>query len=56
MIPILPTILLRENGLKKANLSESERLNIVFREEVNENDKSFYTNENCTNCGICEQV
>ncbi|MFX1495405.1 MAG: EFR1 family ferrodoxin [Promethearchaeota archaeon] len=40
----------------KKNVRRSEELNKTFREKVNESDKSFYTDENCTSCGICEQV
>jgi MinD superfamily P-loop ATPase len=27
-----------------------------FRDKVYASDKSFYANEDCTNCGICESV
>jgi NAD-dependent dihydropyrimidine dehydrogenase PreA subunit len=54
--------IVKENGknidsdiLKNVN-NRDERLNKDFRDEVNENDKSFYANDYCTNCGICEQV
>jgi len=33
-----------------------EKLNKIFRDNVCENDKFFYADENCTSCGICEQV
>lgn len=38
------------------NLSRSERFNQNFRNEVNESDKSFYADDSCSSCGICEQV
>ncbi|MFX1418158.1 MAG: EFR1 family ferrodoxin [Promethearchaeota archaeon] len=38
------------------DLSRSEKFNKNFREEVFESDKSFYANDNCNNCGICEIV
>ncbi|MFX0141716.1 MAG: EFR1 family ferrodoxin [Candidatus Hodarchaeota archaeon] len=38
------------------DVSRSEGINKNFREEVNENDKSFYADEKCTYCGICERV
>jgi len=40
----------------KKDVSRSERINKTFREEVLQDDKSFYADENCTSCGICEQV
>jgi len=51
------TTILKENGesfQKETNLSE--RMNNKFRDKVYASDKSFYANENCTNCGICESV
>ena len=38
------------------NLSRSEGINQTFRDEVFESDNSFYTDDNCNNCGICEKV
>lgn len=38
------------------DVSRSERINNTFREEVHQSDKSFYADENCTSCGICESV
>ncbi len=38
------------------NLSRSERFNQNFRNEVNESDKSFYADDSCSSCGICEHV
>jgi len=43
-----------ENFQNKMNISE--RMNKKFRDKVYASDKSFYANENCTNCGICECV
>ncbi|GAH22240.1 unnamed protein product [marine sediment metagenome] len=51
------TNILNENGenFQKETI-KSERMNKKFREIVYASDKSFYANENCTNCGICESV
>lgn len=51
------TTILKENGenFQKEKI-KSERMNKKFRNEVYDSDKSFYANENCTNCGICESV
>lgn len=38
------------------DVSRSERINNTFREEVLQSDKSFYPDDNCTSCGICEEV
>ena len=38
------------------DVSRSEGINKEFRDEVNESDRSFYADENCTSCGICEEV
>lgn len=49
----------RENlssDILKKDVSRSERINKDFREEVNTSDDSFYADENCTSCGICENV
>jgi ferredoxin len=46
---------LNQNILEK-NLSRADRFNTKFREHVNESDKSFYADENCSNCGICEDI
>jgi len=40
----------------KKDLIKAERFNAKFREDVNEGDKNFYADDNCSNCGICEQV
>ena len=32
------------------------KLNKSFIEKVNESDKSFYSDNNCTSCGICEKI
>ena len=37
-------------------LSRAERFNAKFREDVNESDKNFYAEENCSSCGICENI
>ncbi len=46
---------LNQNIFEK-DVSRSERLNKTFREEVYESDNSFYIDENCTSCRICEEV
>ena len=38
------------------DVSRSERINNTFREKVLQSDKSFYADDNCTSCGICERV
>ncbi len=51
------TNIIKENGesfQKETNISE--RMNKKFRDKVYANDKSFYANENCNNCGMCESV
>ncbi|TKJ19222.1 MAG: 4Fe-4S ferredoxin [Promethearchaeota archaeon Loki_b31] len=51
------TNILKENGESFQNKTIiSERMNKKFRDKVYASDKSFYANENCTNCGICESV
>ena len=37
-------------------LSRSEKFNSTFRKKVYESDKSFYADDNCSSCGICEKV
>jgi len=49
----------RENlnqDIFKKDVSRSEGINREFREEVNESDKSFYADDNCSMCGICEDI
>jgi ferredoxin len=43
------------NILEK-NLNRDEKFNIKFREIVNESDKSFYIDNNCNSCSICEEI
>ena len=45
-----------EQNLLEKNLNRADRFNTKFREKVNESDKSFYADENCTNCGICGDI
>ena len=40
----------------KQDVRRSEGINKEFRDEVNTSDKSFYADDNCTSCGICEEV
>ena len=51
------TNILKENGENfQKETKISERMNNKFRDKVYASDKSFYANENCTNCGICENI
>jgi len=51
------TNILKENGENFQNEKNiSERMNKKFREKVYASDKSFYAEDNCTGCGICEDV
>lgn len=43
------------NILEK-NLNRDEKFNNKFREIVNESDKSFYIDNKCNGCSICEEV
>jgi ferredoxin len=43
-------------GILQKDVSRSKRMNKGFREGVHESDKSFYSDEKCTSCGICEDV
>jgi ferredoxin len=50
-----------QKGNIKPNLlqqvdNRTNDLNRNFRETVMESDNKFYVDENCTSCGICEQV
>jgi ferredoxin len=38
------------------DVTRSAKINKNFRNSVNESDKAFHVNENCSNCGICEKV
>ena len=38
------------------DVSRREKFNKKFRENVYESDKSFSVDDNCSSCGICEQV
>jgi ferredoxin/flavodoxin len=50
----------REDNLSQdvlnKDVSRSKRMNKSFRERVFESDKSFYSDEKCTSCGICKDV
>ncbi|KKK54774.1 hypothetical protein LCGC14_3081320, partial [marine sediment metagenome] len=46
---------LPDNILEK-DLNRADRFNTKFREKVNESDKSFYSDDNCNSCGICEEI
>ncbi|MFX1409777.1 MAG: EFR1 family ferrodoxin [Promethearchaeota archaeon] len=45
-----------KNDIFRKHLTRSEKVNNTFRMEVNESDKSFYVEDSCTSCGICEKV
>ncbi|MFX0059905.1 MAG: EFR1 family ferrodoxin [Candidatus Hodarchaeota archaeon] len=38
------------------DVSRSAKVNKNFLESVHESDKSFYADENCNSCGICEKI
>ncbi|MFW9825688.1 MAG: EFR1 family ferrodoxin [Candidatus Thorarchaeota archaeon] len=38
------------------DFTRADRFNTKFRERVNESDKSFYADKNCTSCGICQEI
>lgn len=40
----------------KKDVTRAEKFNYKFRKNVNESDKSFSVEDNCSSCGICEQV
>jgi flavodoxin len=44
------------NDIFEKDVSRSARINKKFHDEVNTSDDSFYADENCTSCGICEKV
>ncbi len=46
---------LNQDILEK-DLGRADRFNTKFRENVNESDKSFYAEDNCSGCGICENL
>ena len=45
-----------DNKIFEKDVSRSEKFNKKFRENVYESDKSFTVDDNCSSCGICEQV
>ncbi|MCK4687171.1 MAG: EFR1 family ferrodoxin [Candidatus Lokiarchaeota archaeon] len=57
---IYKTIERNEDNLGKSFFEKrrikSENFNKAFRDKVYEYDKSFYIEDTCTNCGICESV
>lgn len=44
------------NDIFEKDLYRADKFNSKFREDVNESDKHFYADENCTSCGICEEI
>ena len=51
------TNIIKENGENfQKGMRTSERMNKKFREKVYASDKSFFAEDNCTGCGICEDV
>jgi len=45
-----------DKDIFEKDVSRSEKFNRKFRENVYESDKSFSVDDNCSSCGICEQV
>ncbi|MFX0075962.1 MAG: EFR1 family ferrodoxin [Candidatus Hermodarchaeota archaeon] len=45
-----------EKDLFEKRRIRSEKFNSDFRSSVNKSDKSFYVEETCTSCRICEQI
>ena len=45
-----------DRDMLEKDLGRTNRFNTNFRESVNESDNSFYTDDNCSNCGICEDI
>jgi len=57
---ISKSIELNQDNLKieiiERKLHRSERGNLRFHKNVNKGDASFFSDENCTECGICEKI
>jgi MinD superfamily P-loop ATPase len=57
---ITKTVSLKENNISKdifeKDLNRADKFNSKFREDVNQSDKSFYVDDNCSSCGICEEI
>jgi len=45
-----------DSSVFKKDVGRSEKVNDWFQAEVNDLDKSFHIDDNCTSCGICEKV
>jgi len=45
-----------DKEILEKDLSRGDKFNTKFREDVNKSDKSFYADDNCSSCGICEEV
>ena len=45
-----------DQDILEKDLGRADRFNTKFRENVNESDKSFYAEDNCSGCGICENL
>jgi len=45
-----------DSSVFKKDIGKSEKINGWFQAEVNNLDKSFYVDDNCNSCGICEKV
>ena len=41
---------------KEDKRKRQTKFNKEFHESVNQNDKNFYSDENCNSCGICEKI
>ncbi|MFX1452638.1 MAG: EFR1 family ferrodoxin [Promethearchaeota archaeon] len=54
--------IINENGntpkieIDEKKKNQWEKINYKFRKTVNINDKSFYADEKCTQCGTCEKI
>jgi len=44
------------SAIFKKDVSRSERINNEFRKNVYKSDKSFYVDNNCNGCSICEEI
>ena len=60
MNEIIKIVKLKESNISKdifeKDLSRADKFNSKFRDNVYESDKHFYTDENCSSCGLCEEI
>ncbi|MFW9896289.1 MAG: EFR1 family ferrodoxin [Candidatus Thorarchaeota archaeon] len=45
-----------DKEILEKDFTRADRFNTKFRERVNESDKSFYVDNNCNSCGMCEEI